>query len=253
MIGEGPSRGGAPGAVVTGSSRGIGAAVARGLAARGFGVCVNYASREAPAEALVREIEAAGGRAFAREADVSDFEQAKGLVEETAERFGGVRVVVNNAGFSQHRTLEEMTVEDWARSLAVNLSAAFYTTKAALSHLRREPWGRIVNVSSLRAMTGSDHGAHYAAAKSGLIGLTKSLALELAPGITVNAVSPGYTRTDMTARDLERHGEAIRARIPAGRVAEPTEIAALVVFLASEEAGYITGETIGINGGIYMR
>ena len=247
------SQEGFSGAVVTGSSRGIGAAVARGLAARGLGVCINYASRREPAEALVREIEAAGGRAFAKQADVSDFAQARALVEETAERFDGVRVVVNNAGFSQRRTLEQMTLEDWDRAIAVNLSAAFYVAKAALPYLEREPWARIVNVSSLRAMSGSDHGAHYAAAKAGLIGLTKSLALELAPRITANAVAPGYTRTDMTAGDLERHGEAIRARIPLGRPAEPEEIAALVVFLASEEASYITGETINANGGIYVR
>lgn len=242
-----------PGAVITGSSRGIGRAIARRLAGRGYGVSVNYSSERVPAEELVAEIEQAGGRAFAWQADVADFDEVKGLVEETAERFGGIRVVVNNAGFSQHKRIEEMTLADWDRALAVNLSAAFYAVKAALPYLRREPWARIVNISSLRAMSGSDHGAHYAAAKSGLVGLTKSLALELAPKITVNAVAPGYTRTDMTAGDLARHGEAIRSRIPAGRVAEPEEIAALVSFLVSEEAEYITGETININGGVYVR
>jgi 3-oxoacyl-[acyl-carrier protein] reductase len=174
-------------------------------------------------------------------------------VEETAKRFGGIRIIINNAGFSQHRTIDQMTIEDWDRAVAVNLSAALYTVKTALSYLRQEPWGRIVNICSLRAMTGSDHGAHYAAAKAGLIGLTKSLALELAPTITANAVSPGYTNTEMNAEALAKHGETIRARIPAKRVAEPEEIAALVAFLASEEAGYITGETINANGGIYMR
>jgi NAD(P)-dependent dehydrogenase (short-subunit alcohol dehydrogenase family) len=124
--------------------------------------------------------------------------------------------------------------------------------KASLPYLKQEPWGRIVNICSLRAMTGSDHGAHYAAAKAGLIGLTKSLALELAPTITVNAVSPGYTNTEMNAQALAKHGDAIRAKIPAQRVAEPEEIAALVSFLASERAAYITGETINANGGIYM-
>ena len=241
------------GAIVTGSSRGIGAAIALRLAAAGYGVAVNYVSNRASAEEVVKEITGAGGDAFVFQADVSDFEQVNALVDATARRFSGIRVVVNNAGFSQHRTLAEMTIDDWNRALAVNLSAAFYTVKAALPYLKNEPWARIVNICSLRAMTGSDHGAHYAAAKSGLIGLTKSLALELAPQITVNAVSPGYTYTDMTAKALDEKGEQIYAKIPARRAARPEEIATLVGFLCSEEAGYITGETININGGIYMR
>lgn len=242
-----------PGAVVTGSSRGIGAAVATQLAAAGYGVGINYLANRQRALELVREIEASGGRAFPFQADVAGFDAVEALVKETAKRFGGIRIVVNNAGFSQHRTVEEMSIEDWHRSVAINLSAAMYTVKASLPHLKQEPWGRIVNICSLRAMTGSDHGAHYAAAKAGLIGLTKSLALELAPTITVNAVSPGYTNTEMNAQVLAKHGDAIRAKIPAQRVAEPEEIAALVAFLASEQAGYITGETINANGGIYMR
>jgi 3-oxoacyl-[acyl-carrier protein] reductase len=223
------------------------------LAAAGYGVSVNYLTNRERAEELVQKIEAAGGKAFAFQADVALFKEAEALVEETAKRFGGIRIVVNNAGFSQHRTVQELTIKDWDRSLAVNLSAALYTVKAALRHIKEEPWGRVVNICSLRAMTGSDHGAHYSAAKSGLIGLTKSLALELAPRITVNAVSPGYTNTEMNAEALARYGEKIRAKIPVKRVAEPEEIAALVAFLSSEEAGYITGETINANGGIYMR
>ncbi len=246
------SIGSGTGAVVTGSSRGIGAAIAIRLASQGYGVSVNYHRNEKRALDVVAAIEAAGGRARAIRADVADYDDVVRLVEETADAFGGVRVVVNNAGTSQHRTLEEMTIEDWNRSIALNLSAAMYTVKAALNCLGRESWGRVVNICSLRAMTGSDHGSHYAASKSGLIGLTKSLALELAPAITVNAISPGYTRTDMTKESLERHGERIFAKIPAGRAAEPEEIAALVAFLASEEAAYITGQTINANGGIYM-
>jgi len=241
------------GAVITGSSRGIGAAIARRLAASGYGVSINYVSGEEKALKLVREIEAAGGRAFAYRADAGDYQQVKALVEETARRYDDIRIVVNNAGFSQHTTIDQMTVDDWNRAIAVNLSGAFYTVKAALPYLRKLDWARIVNICSLRAMTGSNHGAHYAAAKSGLIGLTKSLALELAPAITANAISPGYTNTDMNAATLAKNGDAIRAMIPAKRVAEPGEIAALVAFLASEEAGYITGETINMNGGIYMR
>jgi 3-oxoacyl-[acyl-carrier protein] reductase len=242
-----------PGALITGSSRGIGAAIARRLADLGYGVCVNYVASEAAARDQVRAIEAKGGRAIAVQGDVASFADVERMVGMTAEAFGGIRIVVNNAGLSEHATVEGMTVEAWNRAVAVNLSSAFYAVKAALPYLRSEPWGRIVNICSLRAMTGSDHGAHYAAAKAGLIGLTKSLALELAPAITVNAVSPGYTRTDMTRDSLALHGEAILSRIPARRAAEPEEIAALVGFLASEDAAYITGETINANGGIYMR
>jgi 3-oxoacyl-[acyl-carrier protein] reductase len=239
-------------AVVTGASRGIGAAIAERLAAAGHPVAVNYRENEAAARAAVQRIEAAGGKAVAVQADVGEPADVDRLVRKTHDAFGNIGIVVNNAGFSQHLTLDELTLDDWRRSIDVNLSAAAFVTKAALPHMRPLPWGRVINVCSLRAMTGSDHGSHYAAGKSGLIGLTKSLALELAPAITVNAISPGYTRTDMTRAALAKHGDRIFADIPAGRAAEPEEIAALVAFLASEEAGYITGQTININGGIYM-
>ena len=241
-----------PAALVTGSSRGIGAAIAERLARAGHGVCVNYVESEERARDVVKRIVAGGGRAIAVRGDVANYDDIQQLVDETVSAFGGLAVIVNNAGFSQHRTLDELTIEDWNRSLAVNLSAAAFTAKAALPHLKAQPWGRVVNICSLRAMIGSDHGPHYASGKSGLIGLTKSLALEFAPNITVNAISPGYTRTDMTKATLDQHSEKIFARIPAGRAAEPEEIAALVAFLASKEAGYITGQTININGGIYM-
>jgi len=242
-----------PGAVITGSSRGIGAAVAASLASQGYGVCINYVHNADQAAARVDEIERSGGRAIAVQADVGDPEQVRAMVEATADAFGGLRIVVNNAGFSQHTTLGELSIDDWNRAIAVNLSGALFAIKYALPYLEKETWARVVNICSLRAMTGSDHGVHYASAKSGLIGMTKSLALELAPTITVNAISPGYTRTDMTAATLAKHEDALNAKIPAGRVAEPEEIAALVEFLASADAGYITGETINANGGIYVR
>jgi len=241
------------GAIVTGSARGIGAATAQLLAAQGYGVCVNYVANEAAANAVTEQIIANGGRAFPIRADVSDPEQALRLVERTAERFGGIRIVVNSAGVSQHRAFSEMSPEEWDFVVRVNLSSAAYVSMAAVRFLLEQPYGRIVNICSLRAMTGSGHGAHYASGKAGLIGLTKSLALELAPTITVNAISPGYTNTDMNAASLAAKGDAIRASIPVHRVAEPSEIAALVGFLSSESAGYITGETINANGGIYMR
>jgi len=241
-----------PGAVISGSSRGIGAAIARRLAASGYGVCINYVADEESARTVAAEITASGGRAMVFCADVGDHAQVHRMVAETAATFGGIRIVVNNAGFSQHRTIDEMSPEDWARAVAVNLSSAMFTVQAALPFVKAQPWGRVVNICSLRAMTGSDHGSHYAAAKSGLIGLTKSLALELAPSITVNAVSPGYTRTDMNAAALAAREAEIAARIPARRIAEPDEIAATVAFLASKDAAYITGQTINVNGGIYM-
>lgn len=241
------------GAIVTGSARGIGAAIAVRLAAQGCGVCVTYLRDRDKAENVVHRIESSGGVAFAHPGDVRSSDDVARLVAATAERYGGVRVVVNNAGISQHASLGEMTREDWHKMLDVNLSAAFFMVKAALPWLEREPWGRVVSVSSLRAMTGSAHGVHYAAAKSGLIGLTRSLALSLAPRVTANAVCPGYTRTDMTAATLAAQEAQIVEQIPAGRVAEPDEIAALVAFLASEESAYITGQTISINGGLDMR
>lgn len=242
-----------PGAIVTGASRGIGAAIAVRLARLGYAVCVHYLESSSRAESVVAEIEQAGGRAFAFRADVRDLAALTEMADRTGQTYGGLRAVVNNVGTSTHATLADLTPDVWADTLAVNLTSAFYATKAAWPHLVKQPWGRIINIASLRAMTGSDHGAHYAAAKAGLIGLTKSLALELAPRITVNAVSPGTTRTDMTRNALAADEQHIVARIPARRVAEPKEIAALVAFLASEEAGYITGETISQNGGIYMR
>ncbi len=242
-----------PGAVVTGASRGIGAAIALELARLGYGVCINYLASADSAERVVAAIEREGGRALSFRADARDFDAVREMVDGAAGAFGGLRAIVNNVSSSAHATLDALSPADWNDAIAANLTSAFYTAKAALPHLRREPWGRIVSIASLRAMTGSDHGAHYAAAKAGLIGLTKSLALELAPAITVNAISPGYTRTDMTRASLERDEERIVSHIPARRVAEPREIARLVAFLASEDAGYITGETINQNGGIYMQ
>lgn len=241
-----------PGALVTGSSRGIGEAIARRLAARGFAVCVNYVRSSDRAHSVVGDIRDVGGTAIAVQADVSDPDQARRLVREANDALGGLRVVVNNAGLSLHASLDELSVQNWNAALAVNLSAAFYVTQAAAPFLRREPWGRVVNICSLRAMIGSDHGVQYAAAKSGLIGLSKSLARELAPRITVNVVAPGYTRTEMTEATLARSEATLAATIPAGRVASPSEIAAIVAFLASEDAAYITGATIQANGGLYM-
>lgn len=241
------------GAIVTGSSRGIGKATAIRLAQNGFYVTVNYSKDEQGAEETKRAIEDHGGSAISVKADVTNPEAVNHMVERTVEEFGDLGVLVNNAGFSKHGTLDELSYEEWQKGLDVNLSGSFNCAKAAAPKMKNLGWGRIVNISSLRAMTGSDHGSHYASSKAGVLGLTKSLALELSPEITVNAISPGYTRTPMTRDSLEEKEEQIAAKIPLGRVAESPEIAGVVSFLVSHDGSYVTGETINANGGIYMR
>jgi len=239
-------------ALVTGASRGIGAAAALALARQGCDVAVNYLDNEGKAHEVVRHIKATGQNAVALRADVSDYAQVQRLISQTVEQLGGLQILVNNAGYSEHSTLETLTPEAWRRLCAVTLDAAFYCAKEAAAHMKQARFGRVVNVCSLRAMSGSSHGAHYASAKAGLIGLTKSLALELAPLVTVNALSPGYTATDMNKEALATQGEAIFAKIPLHRAASPEEIGGVIAFLCSEAAGYITGETLNVNGGIYM-
>lgn len=241
------------GAIVTGSSRGIGRATAIRLAQDGFKITVNYSRDEEGAKKTVQTVENHGGEAFSVQADVSNPDDTEKLVERTLEEYGDLGVLVNNAGFSHHATLDELSHEDWQKGIDVNLTGAFNCAKAAAPEMEELGWGRIVNICSLRAMTGSDHGSHYASSKAGLLGLTKSLALELAPEITVNAISPGYTRTPMTRESLEEKEDKITKKIPLDRVAEAPEIAGVISFLVSHDGSYITGETINANGGIYMR
>ena len=240
-------------ALVTGASRGIGAATALKLAEQGCDVAVNYHRNQDAAQAVVEQIEGLDQHAVAVQADLGNMDDAERLVEETVDRLGGLHVLVNNAGHVARATLEELTLDDWRRMMAVTLDGAFVVSQKAAGHMTSAGWGRIVNVSSLRAMAGYGRGAHYATAKAGLLGLTKALATELGPhGITVNAVSPGYTETDITRDALQTKGTEIRAKIPVGRVAQPEEIGALIAFLCSDEAGSINGETINANGGLYM-
>ncbi len=241
-------------ALVTGASRGIGRAIALRLAREGYAVVINYLRNRDKAEQVAQEIRSQGGQAMAFQADVSSFSACEQMIRDVERMWAPVQVLVNNAGESTHYDPEALPPEEWDRILSVNLSAAFYLSRLVIPQMKERKYGRIINMASLRAMTGSAHGPHYAAAKAGIIGLTKSLALALGPyGITVNAVSPGYTRTDMTRKALETRGDQIRAQIPLRREARPEEIAAVVAFLASEEAGYITGETIQVNGGIYVQ
>ncbi|MDD5453602.1 MAG: 3-oxoacyl-ACP reductase FabG [Candidatus Bipolaricaulis sp.] len=240
-------------ALVTGGSRGIGAAAAVKLAAQGCDVALSYRTQRTAAEEVAAAIQRLGSRALILQADLADLEQARDLVHEAAEGLGGLHILVNNAGYVQRVPWEELSLEDWERMLTVGLTAAFVCSRHAVPYMREGKFGRIVNVSSLRALTGSAHGIHYAAAKAGLLGLTKSLALAVAPfGITVNAVCPGFVATEINQEALAARGDEIRAQIPLGRVATADEIAAVIAFLCSEEAGYITGETVSANGGIRM-
>ena len=240
-------------ALVTGGSRGIGAATALRLAAKGYDVAITFRSQRLAAEAVAAEVERLGRRAVVLQVDLADPTRTREVVREAADRLGGLHALVNNAGYVQRLPWEEISLEDWDRMLTVTLTAAFVAAQVAVPYMVEAGFGRIVNVSSLRALTGSAHGAHYAAAKAGLLGLTKSLALALAPqGITVNAVCPGFTATDMNRETLEKRGAEIAAQIPLGRAAEPDEVAAVIAFLCSDKAAYITGETISVNGGIRM-
>lgn len=240
-------------ALVTGGSRGIGAATAVKLAARGYDVALSYRTQRTAAEEVAAAIQRLGSRALVLQADLADLEQARDLVHEAAEGLGALHILVNNAGYVQRVPWEELSLEDWERMLRVGLTSAFVCSRYAVPYMREGKYGRIVNVSSLRALTGAAHGIHYATAKAGLLGLTKSLALALAPfGITVNAVCPGFVATEINLEALASRGEEIRAQIPLGRVASADEIASVIAFLCSEEAGYITGETVSANGGLRM-
>lgn len=239
-------------ALVTGGSRGIGAATVLRLAQMGYDVAFTYRVEEEKARALAKKVEELGRRAWPIQLDLEELWRIKGVVDDVA-KLGSLVVLVNNAGYVQRIAPEDLSLADWEKMIRVSLTAPFLFIQAAVPHMKKASFGRIVNVSSLRALTGSAHGVHYAAAKAGLLGLTKSYALALAPfGITVNAVCPGFVNTDINKEQLEKHGAEILRQIPLGRVADPAEVAALIAFLCSEEAGYITGATFSINGGLRM-
>ena len=238
-------------ALVTGGSRGIGRAIALALAEQGAQVAVNYVKNRDAADEVVQQI--GKGRAVAIQGDVADAGDAKRLVKETIEAFGSLQILVNNAGLTQDNLLLRMSEEAWDRVMAVDLRGAYLTTKVALRPMIRQRWGRIVNVASVAGLVGNAGQANYAAAKAGLIGLTKSVAKEVASrNITANAVAPGLVETEMTADLTDEQQQAVLQMTPLGRAATPEEIAPAVAFLASEEAGYITGAVLTVDGGLVM-
>ena len=238
-------------AFVTGASRGIGRAVAVRLAASGAAVAA--CARGDHAGGVAAEIAAAGGRAEALSADVTSAGELQAAVRAALDRFGRIDILVNNAGIARDQLLMRMKPEEWDAVIATNLTAAYSCTQAVLRPMLRQRWGRVVNVGSVVGQSGNPGQANYAASKAGLIGFSKALAQEVAArGITVNVVAPGFIETDMTAAMGDAAREALTARIPAGRLGQPEDVAAAVCYLASEEASYITGQVIGVNGGMYM-
>jgi 3-oxoacyl-[acyl-carrier protein] reductase len=239
-------------AVVTGASRGIGRAIAETLAAEGATVVVNYQANAAAAEAVVSAITAAGGRALAVAADVSDTAAAEGLIKAAIDAFGHIDIVVNNAGTTRDTLLLSMKEEQWDVVLATNLKSVFNVCKAAARPmLRRKQGGRIINISSVSGIVGQPGQTNYAASKAGIIGFSKSLAKELGSrGITVNVVAPGFVLTDLTAGLSDELVQQTLGYIPLGRWGQAQEIAHAVAFLASDRASYITGEVLRVDGGI---
>ncbi len=234
-------------ALVTGAARGIGAATAAALAADGWPVAINYRSDDANAKKLAGRIESEGGRAITIAADVTDPEQVDAMFATAEAELGKVLVLVNNAGLRADGLAPQIKPDDWTRVLETNLTAAFLTTRRALRPMLRERFGRIVNIASVVGPRANAGQANYAASKAGLIGMTKTVAVEVARrGITVNAVAPGLVETQLTA-DL---GPDLAQQIPARRLGTPQEIAACIGFLASEQAGYVTGSVLTVDGGL---
>jgi len=238
-------------ALVTGGVRGIGLAICQRLIARGARVAAGYLRDEEAAERLVSAHP--GGAVTIHRGNIGRSEDCERVVAEVVAAHGRLDILVNNAGVTIDKTVRRMTPEEWDRVVQVNLSGAFYVSRAALPHMVERGYGRIVNISSIIGERGNVGQANYAAAKSGMFGLTMSLALETARrGITVNSVAPGFVATDMVAGMPAAALEAVIAQIPMGRLAEPDEVARVVEFLADPDSGYITGQVYSINGGLYM-
>ena len=240
-------------ALVTGASRGIGRAIAVKLASEGAKVALNYAGNAAAAEEVKKEIEAAGGQAITVQADVSDPASVEAMIQTVADAFGQIDILVNNAGITRDGLLLRMKDEDFDAVINTNLKGIFYTTKLVSKLMMKKRFGRIVNMASVVGLTGNAGQTNYAAAKAGVIGFSKSAAKELAArGITVNMVAPGFIETDMTAVIPEKAKEAMMGGIPLGRAGKPEDVANAVLFLVSDQAAYITGQVLKVDGGMVM-
>ncbi len=240
-------------ALVTGAGKGIGRAVALRLAGMGFQVAVNYRSSEKAALEVCDIIAAGGGTAFPVGGDVSDPEEVRQVFSLVAERAGPVSVLVNNAGITRDGLLLRMKDDNWTSVLTANLSSVFLCTREAIRGMVRAKWGRVINIASVVGLIGNPGQANYCASKAGVIGFTKSVAREYASkGITANAVAPGFIGTDMTLALPAEAREALLKQVPAGRPGAPEDVAGVVGFLASEEASYITGQVIAVDGGMTM-
>ena len=239
--------------LVTGAARGIGRAIALAMADAGCHVAINFSTSEEAAREVCDAILAKGRKAKIYRANVANDEENRNMLSHVHEDFGIVQILVNNAGITRDRSFAKMTREQWEEVMDVNLTGPALITHAMINKMVESGWGRIINITSIIGQTGNFGQTNYAAAKAGLIALTKSLSKELArKNITVNCVAPGFVTTDMTAKVPEQIREQITAGIPIGRFGEPEEIAHAVAFLASPLASYITGQEINVNGGLYM-
>lgn len=239
--------------LITGASRGIGAETAKQFARAGYRVAINYYTHREAAETLQKELENAGADCAAFCADVSDRIQVDAMVRQITARFGQIDVLVNNAGIARQKLFTDITADEWRQMFAVNMDGMFHTTQAVLSQMIRRKSGKIINLSSIWGISGASCEVHYSASKAAVIGFTKALAKELGPsGVAVNCVAPGVVSTEMNANLDPAAMDALCEETPLGRIGSPSEIAGLILFLASEQGDFITGQVISPNGGIVI-
>ena len=240
-------------AIITGGSRGIGRAIALRLARDGAKIVITYIKSQEAAEAVIKEIQANGGKAWAYQFDVSSFKQTQNFFKKITDKFDRVDYLINNAGIIKDSLIFTMKEETWDRVLAVNLKGTFNCIRSCAKIMIRQGYGRIINITSVLAFTGNIGQANYVASKFGIVGLTRAMAKELAPkGVTVNAIAPGFIETELTSKLPEKIKNNFLSQIPLGHFGTPEDIAEVVAFLVSDEAEYITGQVIHVNGGMYM-